>query len=97
MVLKLENEVNICVIRQKRLKVSAHTTFICRDGVLEDVIGLEDTFSSPWPWSRSLKSLKIALFSARGQHYFLNVKNFTYRLKNVFLDRFFGDRPKKNF
>ena len=50
---------------------------------LEDV--LEDTFSSPWPWPwprrsspwpwpwpRSLKSSKIALSLARGQHYFLN-------------------------
>ena len=52
-----------------------------RGGVLEDVLGLkdvlEDAFSSPWP--RSLKSLasklwfsKIALSSARGQHYFLS-------------------------
>ena len=54
---------------------------------LEDV--LEDTFSSPWPWPwprrsspwpwpwpRSLKSSKIALSSARGQHYFLNSCNF---------------------
>ena len=70
-----------------------------RGGVLEDVLGLEDvfenTFSSPWPWPRSLKSSKIALSSARGQHFFLNVKNFVDRLKNVFLDRFFfGDRLK---
>ena len=42
---------------------------ITRGGVLED------TFSSPWPWPRSLKSSKIALSSARGQHYFLNRKN----------------------
>ena len=35
---------------------------------------LDDTFSSPWPWPRSLKSSKIALSSARGQHYFLTVK-----------------------
>ena len=60
-----------------------------RGGVLEDVLGLEDvfedTFSSPWPWPRrssswpwprSLKSSKIALSSARGQHYFLNSWNF---------------------
>ena len=33
-----------------------------------DVLGLEDTFWSPWP--RSLKSSKIALSSAQGQHYF---------------------------
>ena len=53
--------------------------------VLEDILGLEGvleyTFSSPWPWPRSsspwpwpgsLKSSKIALSSARVQHYFLN-------------------------
>ena len=39
-----------------------------RGGVLEDVV--EDTFSSPWP--QILKSSKIALSSARGQHYFLH-------------------------
>ena len=39
-----------------------------RGGVLEDILGLEDTFWRPWP--RSLKSSKIALSSARGQHYF---------------------------
>ena len=27
---------------------------------------------SPWPWLRGLKSSKIGLSSARGQHYFLN-------------------------
>ena len=58
-----------------------------RGGVLEDVLGLEyvleDTFWSPWPWPRrssprpwSLRSSKIALSSARGQHYFLNRWNF---------------------
>ena len=35
-----------------------------RGGVLEDVLGLEDvledTFSSPWPWPRTLKSLALA-------------------------------------
>ena len=36
-------------------------------------VGLE---ASPWPWPRSLKSSKIALSSARGQHYFLNSWNF---------------------
>ena len=51
-----------------------------RGGVLEDVLGfedvLEDTFSSPWP--RSLRSSKIVLSSARGQHYFLNHWNFFF-------------------
>ena len=39
-----------------------------------EVLGLKD--SSPWPWPRSLKSSKIGLSSARGQHYFLNSWNF---------------------
>ena len=55
-----------------------------RGGVLEDVLGLEDvledTFWSPWP--RGLKSSKIGLSSARGQHYVLNCLNFLERLKN---------------
>ena len=37
-----------------------------------EVLGLGLEASSPWPWHRSLKSSKIALSSARGQHYFLN-------------------------
>ena len=54
----------------------------------------------PWPRGHILKSLALAskpqvfenvLSSAREQHYFLNVENFVDRLKNVFLDRFFGD------
>ena len=40
---------------------------------------LEDTFWSLWPWPRSLKSSKIGLSSARGQHYFLNRWNFVGR------------------
>ena len=40
------------------------------------VLGLGLVASSPWPWPRSLKSSKIALSSARGQHYFLNSWNF---------------------
>ena len=39
-----------------------------------NVLGIEA--SSPWPWPRSLRSSKIALSSARGQHYFLNRWNF---------------------
>ena len=54
-----------------------------RDGVLENILGLEDvledTFWSPWPrssspWPRSLGSSKIALSLARGQHYFEPLK-----------------------
>ena len=53
-------------------KAITPAALVFRGGVPEDVLGLEDTFSSPWPWPRSLKSSKIALSSARGQHYFLN-------------------------
>ena len=50
-----------------------------RGGVLEDTFWSPWPWprrSSPWPWPRSLKSSKIALSSARGQHYFLNSWNF---------------------
>ena len=45
-------------------------------GVHEDVLGLENTFWNPWPWPRSLRSSKIALSPAWGQHYFLTRWNF---------------------
>ena len=67
-----------------------------RDGVLED------TFWSPWPWSRrsspwprSLKSSKTVLSSARKQHYFLNGENFEDRLKKNFWTSFW--RSPENF
>ena len=53
-------------------------------GVLEDVLGLEDTFSRPWP--QILKSSKIALSSAWGQHDCLNGWNFVDRLKKKYLE-----------
>ena len=49
-----------------------------RGGVLEDTFWSPWSWprkSSPWPWPQSLKSSKIALSSARGQHYFLNRLN----------------------
>ena len=30
-----------------------------RGGVLEDVLGLEDTFSSPWPWPQVLENCLV--------------------------------------
>ena len=63
-----------------------------RCGVLEDVLGLEDTFWSPWPWPQSLKSSKIVLSSARGQHYFLNRWKFVgkcQKLRRKFVKAFF--------
>ena len=47
-----------------RIVRATNTTYdvMSRGGVLEDVLGLEDTFWSLWPWSwpRSLKSLALA-------------------------------------
>ena len=43
------------------------------------VLGLGLEASSPWPWPRSLRSSKIALSSARGQHYFFNRSNFVVK------------------
>ena len=40
------------------------------------VLGLGLEASSPWPWPQSLRSSKVALPSARRQHYFLNRWNF---------------------
>ena len=79
-----------------------------RGGVLEDVLGLkdvlEDTFWSPWPWLRSLKPSKIALSSAREQHYFWtveisleNAKNLAENLQRPFFGFSSRDRLKKNF
>ena len=89
------------IVQYKTLKI---TQINIRGGVLEDVLGLEDTFwspwpwprrSSPWPWPRSLKSSKIALSSARGQHYFWiveisleNARNFAENLRKPFLFSF---------
>ena len=56
---------------------------INRGGVPEDVLGLEDTFWSPWPWPRSLKSSKIALSSVRGQHYFWTVEILLENARNL--------------
>ena len=73
-----------------------------RNGVLEDVLGLEDTFWSPWPWrsspwSRGLKSSKTALSSALGQPFFLNCWNFADRLKKNFRRRFLPENAWKKF
>ena len=72
---------------------------IIRGGVLEDVLGfedvLEDTFWSPWP--RGLKSSKIGLFSARGQHFFLNRWSFVDRLKKILEGVFYWRKTEKNF
>ena len=76
-----------------------------RGGVLEDVLGLEDTFwtpwpwprkSSPWPWPRGLKSSKIALFSARSTALFFEVLKFCRSPEKKFWKTFFtGERLKK--
>ena len=63
---------------------------IIRGGVLEDVF--QDTFWCPWPWPRSLKSSKIALFSARGQQL-----KFCRSPEKNFWRPFFWRSPEKNF
>ena len=74
---------------------------ITRGGVLENVLGLEDTFWSHWPGS--LKSSKIALSSAQGQHYFWtvqislkNARNLGENLQTFFWVPSRRDRLKKN-
>ena len=87
-----------------------YRTVIVRGVVLEDVPGhedvLKDTFWSPWPWPRrsspwpcprGLKSSKISLSSARGQHFFLNCWNFVERLKKIFKRRFLLENAWKKF
>ena len=46
-----------------------------RGKVLKDVFGLEDTFWSPWPWSRCLQVLENAQSSAEESTIFWFVKN----------------------
>ena len=68
---------------------------------LRDIFGLEDVLKdtfwsfwpwsrrlSPWPWPQSLKPSKIALSSARGQHYFLTSLKVCGVPKNFFGKRF---------
>ena len=59
-------------VESSRTSLASRTSSRTHFEVLD--LGLEA--SSPWPWPRSLKSSKIALSSARGQHYFLNSWNF---------------------
>ena len=46
-----------------------------------EVLGLGLEASSPWPWS--LRSSKIALSSARGQHYFWTVEILSENARNL--------------
>ena len=68
-----------------------------RGGVLEDVLGLENTFSSPWPGPRSLKSSKIAMSSARRQHYFFEWLKFYRSADKRFSRPFFLEIEGKKF
>ena len=86
---------------------------IARDGVLEDVLGLKDSFkspwlwpqrSSPWPWPRSLKSWKIALSLAEDSTILFErskiwLKNARNLAENLLelFFCFFGDRLKEIF
>ena len=46
-----------CIPSSESLDAKKIAGLLTRGGVLKDVLGLEDTFSSPWPWPRSLKTL----------------------------------------
>ena len=86
---------------------------IARDGVLEDVLGLEDSFrspwvwpqrSSPWPWPRSLKSSKIALSLTEDSTILSKRSKLGWKMPETlrkicsdFFFCFFGDRLKKIF
>ena len=67
-----------------------------RGGVLEDVIGLKDTFWNPWPrmsssWSRSLHDLKNALSSVEDSTTFWVVKNGLWSWPSFFFSRNFAE------
>ena len=70
-----------------------------RGGVFKDVLGLEDTFWSPWPWPRrsSPWPWPQVLESARGQHFFLNCWNLVDCLKKYFRRRFLLENTRKIF
>ena len=55
-------------VESSRTSLASRTSSRTHFQVLGLGLGLEA--SSPWPWPRSLRSSKIALSSARGQHYF---------------------------
>ena len=87
--------------KENNLVLNLQVTVNVRGGVLEDVLGLEDTFwcpcprrSSPRPWS--LKFSIIALSSARTAIFFELLKFCRSPEKN-FWRPFFGDRLKKIF
>ena len=61
-------------MESSRTSLASRTSSRTHFEVLGLGLGLEA--SNPWPWPRSLRSSKIALSSARGQHYFLNRWNF---------------------
>ena len=61
-------------VESSRTSLASRTSSRTHFEVLGLSLGLEA--SSPWPWPRSLRSSKITLSSAWGQHYFLNRWNF---------------------
>ena len=63
-------------------------------GEVQKIGGIHQRWSPrgrPWPRGHVLKSLA----SARGQHYFLNFKNFVERLKNILENVFLWRSPEK--
>ena len=57
-------------VESSRTSLASRTSSRTHFEVLGLGLGLEASSPWPWPWPRSLRSSKIALSSARGQHYF---------------------------
>ena len=61
-------------MESSRTSLASRTSSRTHFEVLGLGLGLEASSPWPWPWPRSLRSSKIALSSARGQHYFWTVE-----------------------
>ena len=61
-------------VESSRTSLASRTSSRTHFEVLGLGLGLEASSPWPWPWPRSLRSSKIALSSARGQHYFWTVE-----------------------
>ena len=95
--------------KSKRLRHKTFNDVIYRGGVLEDVLGHEDTFwspwtrrSSPWPWPRGLKSSRpqvLENWPVLGSRtaLFFELLKFCEALENFFGKRFFVEIAWKIF
>ena len=67
-----------------------------RGGVLEDILGLEDSFWSPWPWPQRSSPWSWSLKSLKSSSIFWIVKILWSTWKN-FWKTFFSGHRLKNF